>query len=113
MPSRDQVIRVLDSYGMLLALLLANFMLLELVDDPIDRLQRPRTPLDRQPGPGKLSSRRTGMRRESMSRVDTAWLRMERATNLMMITSVMMFEEQMDLAQLKRLVEPDIRDDGM
>ena len=34
MPSRDQVIRVLDSYGMLLALLLANFMLLELVDDP-------------------------------------------------------------------------------
>ncbi len=34
MPSREQVIRVLDSYGMLLALLLANFMLLELVDDP-------------------------------------------------------------------------------
>jgi Ion channel len=34
MPSREQVIRVLDSYAMLLALLLANFMLLELVDDP-------------------------------------------------------------------------------
>src|SRR5688500_9275882 len=34
MPSREQIIRVLDSYGMLLALLLANFMLLELVDDP-------------------------------------------------------------------------------
>jgi WS/DGAT/MGAT family acyltransferase len=40
-----------------------------------------------------------------MSRVDTAWLRMERATNLMMITSVMMFEEQMDLDRLKRLVK--------
>jgi WS/DGAT/MGAT family acyltransferase len=39
-----------------------------------------------------------------MRRVDTAWLRMERATNLMMITSVMMFEEQMDLDKLKRLV---------
>lgn len=34
MPSREQIIRILDSYGMLLALLLANFMLLELVDDP-------------------------------------------------------------------------------
>src|SRR5688572_1614090 len=47
---------------------------------------------------------RARKRREPMSRVDTAWLRMERATNLMMITSVMMFEEQMDLAQLKRLI---------
>jgi hypothetical protein len=34
MPSREQIFRVLDSYGMLLVLLLANFMLLELVDDP-------------------------------------------------------------------------------
>ena len=40
-----------------------------------------------------------------MSRVDTAWLRMERATNLMMITSVMMFEESMDLERLKRTVK--------
>src|SRR5512146_3140407 len=45
------------------------------------------------------------LRREPMSRVDTAWLRMERATNLMMITSVMMFEEPMDLAHLKRVVK--------
>jgi WS/DGAT/MGAT family acyltransferase len=44
-------------------------------------------------------------RREPMSRVDTAWLRMERATNLMMITSVMMFDEPMDLARLKRVVK--------
>jgi WS/DGAT/MGAT family acyltransferase len=48
---------------------------------------------------------RARKRREPMSRVDTAWLRMERATNLMMITSVMMFEENMTLEQLKRLVK--------
>jgi diacylglycerol O-acyltransferase len=48
---------------------------------------------------------RTRKRREPMSRVDTAWLRMERATNLMMITSVMMFEEEMTLEQLKKLVK--------
>ena len=44
-------------------------------------------------------------RREPMSRVDTAWLRMERATNLMMITSVMMFEESMNLDKIKRVVK--------
>ena len=32
-----------------------------------------------------------------MSRVDTAWLRMERPTNLMMITGVMMFDEPLDI----------------
>jgi WS/DGAT/MGAT family acyltransferase len=48
---------------------------------------------------------RARKRREPMSRVDTAWLRMERATNLMMITSVMMFEEHMDLDRLKRMVK--------
>jgi len=48
---------------------------------------------------------RARKRREPMSRVDTAWLRMERATNLMMITSVMMFEESMSLEQLKKLVK--------
>jgi len=47
----------------------------------------------------------TKIRREPMSRVDTAWLRMERATNLMMITSVMMFEESMNLDKLKRVVK--------
>ncbi len=51
------------------------------------------------------SSRPKKRRREPMSRVDTAWLRMERATNLMMITSVMMFEEDMTLEQLKRVVK--------
>ena len=40
-----------------------------------------------------------------MSRVDTAWLRMERATNLMMITGVMMFETPMDIQTLRKVVE--------
>lgn len=46
-----------------------------------------------------------GRRREPMSRVDTAWLRMERSTNLMMITSVMMFAEPMTLEKLKRIIK--------
>src|SRR5665811_1599482 len=45
------------------------------------------------------------IRREPMSRVDTAWLRMERSTNLMMITGVMMFEEPLSLDKLKRAVK--------
>lgn len=45
------------------------------------------------------------LRREPMSRVDTAWLRMERATNLMMITGVMMFETPMDIQTLRKVVE--------
>jgi hypothetical protein len=33
-PARSDVVRILDSYASLLVLLLANFFLLELVDDP-------------------------------------------------------------------------------
>ena len=44
-------------------------------------------------------------RRESMSRVDTAWLRMERPTNPMMITGVLMFAEPLTLAKLRKVVE--------
>ena len=44
-------------------------------------------------------------RREPMSRVDTAWLRMERPTNPMMITGVLMLAEPMSLPRLKRVVE--------
>lgn len=40
-----------------------------------------------------------------MSRVDTAWLRMERPTNLMMITGVLMFAEPLGLERLKRVVK--------
>ncbi len=45
------------------------------------------------------------IQREPMSRVDTAWLRMERATNLMMITGVMMFETPLDIRELRKLVD--------
>lgn len=44
-------------------------------------------------------------RREPMSRVDTAWLRMERPTNPMMITGVLMFSETMTRAQLKKVIQ--------
>ncbi len=44
-------------------------------------------------------------RRESMSKVDTAWLRMERPTNPMMITGVLMFSEPVDIKRLKKIVE--------
>ena len=44
------------------------------------------------------------LRREPMSRVDTAWLRMERPTNPMMITGVLMFAEPMSLERLKRVI---------
>ncbi|MEL1264581.1 wax ester/triacylglycerol synthase family O-acyltransferase [Pseudoxanthomonas putridarboris] len=43
-------------------------------------------------------------RREAMSRVDTAWLRMCRPTNPMMITGVLMFDEPMTLDRLKQVI---------
>jgi diacylglycerol O-acyltransferase / wax synthase len=43
-------------------------------------------------------------RREPMSKVDTAWLRMEKPTNLMMITGVLMFEERLDLQAFRKLI---------
>lgn len=50
-----------------------------------------------------LSPRRP--KREPMSKVDTAWLRMERPTNPMMITGVLMFAEPMTVAQLRKVIE--------
>jgi WS/DGAT/MGAT family acyltransferase len=44
-------------------------------------------------------------RREPMSRVDTAWLRMERPTNPMMITGVLMFDEPMSIATLRQVIK--------
>jgi len=49
--------------------------------------------------------KRARTRREPMSRVDTAWLRMERGTNPMMITGVLMFAEQMSLAALRQVIK--------
>jgi hypothetical protein len=43
--------------------------------------------------------------RERISGVDTAWLRMDRPTNLMMIVGVMMLEGKLTRAALKRVVE--------
>ena len=43
-------------------------------------------------------------RKEPMSRVDTAWLRMERPTNPMMITGVMMFDEPMTIQRLREVI---------
>ncbi|HSN01435.1 MAG TPA: wax ester/triacylglycerol synthase family O-acyltransferase [Rudaea sp.] len=42
--------------------------------------------------------------REPMSKVDTAWLRMESPTNLMMITGLMVFGRRMSRTKLKRVI---------
>lgn len=43
--------------------------------------------------------------REAMSKVDTAWLRMERPTNRMMITGILMFAGRLDPQDFKRLLQ--------
>ena len=43
--------------------------------------------------------------RERMSGVDTAWLRMEHPSNLMMIVGVMIFKKKVDLKVLTTTVE--------
>src|SRR5580765_1725258 len=53
---------------------------------------------------GESMSARLSKAREAMSKVDTAWLRMESPTNLMMITGVMIFAERMALDKLKALI---------
>jgi diacylglycerol O-acyltransferase / wax synthase len=45
------------------------------------------------------------LNRERMSGVDTAWLRMEHPTNLMMIVGVMMFREKIDFKKLQATIE--------
>ncbi len=42
--------------------------------------------------------------RQPIAKVDTAWLRMEQPTNLMMITGVIMLREQVDFELLKQVV---------
>ncbi len=75
---------------------------------PLDRLaqylQLDRLPLDKLAGNalGKLDQLKN---RERMSSVDTAWLRMDTPTNLMMIVGVMMFDGAPDLARIRRTVE--------
>jgi len=43
-------------------------------------------------------------KREKMSAVDTAWLRMDRPHNLMMISGVLLFRERVALARLRRVI---------
>ncbi len=43
--------------------------------------------------------------REKMSNVDTAWLRMDHPTNLMMITGVMTFDQPLDFARARQVIE--------
>ncbi|MBW8312904.1 MAG: wax ester/triacylglycerol synthase family O-acyltransferase [Rhizobium sp.] len=52
-----------------------------------------------------MAEARKKHRKTPMSRVDTAWLRMERATNLMMITGVLMLESPLDIKTLRKVVE--------
>lgn len=54
---------------------------------------------------GPAAGRKATGHREPMSRVDTAWLRMERPTNPMMITGVLMLSERMPLQRLRKVVE--------
>ena len=44
------------------------------------------------------------MPREKMSFVDRAWLRMDDATNLMIITGLLFFEERIEFAELQRII---------
>ncbi|MCU0507923.1 MAG: wax ester/triacylglycerol synthase family O-acyltransferase [Anaerolineae bacterium] len=44
------------------------------------------------------------LKRETFSPVDAAWLRMDRPTNTMMITGVMMFDRPLDVARVKETV---------
>jgi len=44
------------------------------------------------------------VKRETMSNVDTAWLRMEHPTNLMMITGIMIFETPLNFERLREVV---------
>ena len=43
--------------------------------------------------------------KEPISKVDTAWLRMEQPTNLMMINGVIMLDEHLDYASLIKTIE--------
>ena len=48
------------------------------------------------------------MAKEPLSNVDTAWLRMEDPTNLMMITGVMVFGAPLDYEHLRAILEHDL-----
>ena len=45
-----------------------------------------------------MAANPTSAKREKMSAVDTAWLRMDRPHNLMMICGVLLFRDRVDAA---------------
>jgi len=51
---------------------------------------------------GKKALSMSGNQRERMSSVDTAWLRMDRPSNLMMISGVLILRERVTFARLKK-----------
>ncbi|MBP7370739.1 MAG: wax ester/triacylglycerol synthase family O-acyltransferase [Arenimonas sp.] len=51
-----------------------------------------------------MSTVRKANKKVPMTRVDQAWLHMEKPTNLMMITGVMMFEKPVDIVKLKKVI---------
>lgn len=52
-----------------------------------------------------MNTNRKNYKKVPMSRVDHAWLRMERPTNLMMISGVMMFELPVDIHKLRKVIK--------
>jgi diacylglycerol O-acyltransferase / wax synthase len=48
---------------------------------------------------------RTTSQNEQLAPVDSAWLRMEHPTNLMMITGVLMFDEQIDIERFRTVIQ--------
>ena len=52
-----------------------------------------------------MSAIRKNLKKVPMSRVDHAWLRMERPTNLMMISGVMMFEQPVNIHKLRKVIK--------
>ena len=51
-----------------------------------------------------MAANPTSAKREKMSAVDTAWLRMDRPHNLMMISGVLLFRDRVTLARLRRVI---------
>ena len=52
-----------------------------------------------------MSTVRKTRKKVPMTKVDQAWLHMEKPTNLMMITGVMMFEKPVDIVKLKKVIK--------
>ena len=54
--------------------------------------------------PARAKRRKSSTGRLKISAVDTAWLRMDRPQNLMMITGVLLFGERIALPRLRKVI---------